>query len=199
MTQEKILDKLKKLQALAERGIGGEKTRAIELLNQLKEKYDVDDLSYQSDEESYHSWKYKDYYEKELYAWIFYKVIGVDEVYVPVRYATQKKEVGCYCTQWESEEIEFLYNFYIDYFKKELKDFVTAFASAQKLFPDKSCRKWEQHEKEMEKLKIENDEEKGKFFKTEKEIEEEQKSWKIANMASMIEKRNPVKIGIEEN
>lgn len=197
MTQEQILEKIHKLQILADKGIDGEKIRAQELLDKLKQKYDIDDLSFQSDEEHYHAWKYKDLYEKDLLTWIFYKVIGVDEPYVPVKYKTQKKEVGCYCTDWEVGEINFLFNFYIDLFRKELADFVTAFAKSQKLYPDETSRKWEQHQKELEKLKIEDDKNKGKFFKTEEELKQEQKAYKIANLAANIEKKNPIRVGIE--
>lgn len=197
MTREMILKKIKKLSELAERGIDGERENAKELLKQLREKYEIESKDVEDEEEKYHSWKYKDGYEKELLSWIFFKVIGVDETYVPIRYATQKKEIGCYCTEWEYDEICFLYNFYIDYFRKELKDFVVAFARAQKLLPDESSRKWELHKKEMDKLMIESEKGKGKYFKTEREIEEEKRSWKIANWTSVMEKKSPVRIGIE--
>lgn len=168
------------------------------MLDKLKQKYDIDDLSFQSDEEHYHAWKYKDLYEKSLLTWVFYKVIGTEDVYVPVKYSSQKKEVGCYCTEWEVDEITFLYNFYIDAFRAELKDFVVVFARAQKLFPDESCRKWEEHKKRMEILEIEDSNRKGKYFKTEEELQKEKKASKIANWSANIEKKNPIRVGIED-
>ncbi|WP_373220915.1 hypothetical protein [Mediterraneibacter gnavus] len=43
MTREQATEKLKKLKALAERGVGGEKETALQMYSDLKEKYGITD------------------------------------------------------------------------------------------------------------------------------------------------------------
>lgn len=137
MDKTKIQEKLKKIRALAERGIGGEKETAQRLYKQLLEKYDLTDADISEKVEK--RWvKYKDELSKKLAIQIFYKVTGSPSYFV--RTDKRYKEIGVECTEFEYAEIMFYYNFYAEHFRDELNIFIRAFFNMNNLFPDKSAR-----------------------------------------------------------
>lgn len=188
--QEKIKKKLQGLKRLAESGVGGEKENARALYYELLEKHNFDEnFDDISEEVFYFEFKYKNESEKELLSWIFYKVVG-DETYYKYKDKRTKK-LGVYCTEVEKTEIEFLFNFYNQILKDELRLFVKSFCLAQKLSPDETARCYEPPKEQIE------DKNKSNFFKTDEEIEKEKEARKILGFMHNIEKRNPIRLGIE--
>ena len=74
--REKITEKLKKIKALAERGVGGEKDTAMKIYEDLKARYELEDEEIMQDEVTIHWFGYANELEEELLKWIFYKVTG---------------------------------------------------------------------------------------------------------------------------
>lgn len=82
--REKVLEKLGKIKALAERGVGGEKETAIRMYEEMCRKYNISDDEAEAAlmklEKRWFS--YSTQLEKELLTQIFYKVTGDMACYV---------------------------------------------------------------------------------------------------------------------
>ena len=74
--REKIAAKLKKIKALAERGVGGEKETAMRMYEDLKARYELEDEEIMLDAVTLHWFGYATELEEELLTQIFYKVIS---------------------------------------------------------------------------------------------------------------------------
>lgn len=79
--REKITEKLKKIKALAERGVGGERETAMKIYEDLKARYELEDEEIMQDEVTIHWFGYSNELEEELLKWIFYKVTGDKDCY----------------------------------------------------------------------------------------------------------------------
>lgn len=66
MIDEKKVELMKKLQRLAERGVGGEKEGAQKKLQQLMKKYDIEESDLSDDKLEDHEWKYHNDFELRL-------------------------------------------------------------------------------------------------------------------------------------
>lgn len=144
MTKEQKIEKLKKIKALAERGIGGEKTGAIELYEKLLKKYEMADNEISADENIEIRWfKYKNDLEAKLLIQIFYKVTGSSEYW----YKKDKRRhlKGVECTEIEAEEINFYFEIYKEELSQQLAMFVEAFIRKNDIYPDKTTRVQESH------------------------------------------------------
>lgn len=74
--REKIAEKLKKIKALAERGVGGEKETAMRMYEDLKARYEIEDEEIMLDAVTLHWFSCADSLEEDLLTQIFYKVTG---------------------------------------------------------------------------------------------------------------------------
>ena len=74
--RDKIAAKLKKIKALAERGVGGEKETAMRMYEDLKARYELEDEEIMLDAVTLHWFGYADELEERVLRWIFYKVTG---------------------------------------------------------------------------------------------------------------------------
>lgn len=146
MTREQATEKLKKIKALAERGIGGEKETAIRMYEELKARYEIEDEETMIDAVTLHWFGYNDDLEEDLLTQIFYKVTGKASYHVYTGKYKRRKKRGCDCTEIEAAEITLLFNFYKEELKRELQAFMIAFKNSNNLFPDKSARCYEAHE-----------------------------------------------------
>lgn len=145
---DKILEKLKKIKALAERGVGGEKETAMRMYEELCQKYGIsEDEAEKALEKLEKRWfSYSTQLEKQLLLHIFYKVTGSPEHYVYVGKYRHRKKCGCVCTALEAAEIELLFGFYREEMEKELEVFMIAFTQRNYLFPDESARLYKEDE-----------------------------------------------------
>ena len=133
-----IQEKLKKIKALAEQGVGGEKEQAQILYNKLLSKYEIASEAIEEKEPKLIWFKYRGELEKRLLAQVFYKVTGNLEHWVK----TDKRRhlLGVYCTEFEVNEILFYFRFYNEHFNNELDIFISAFMNKNNIFPDASAR-----------------------------------------------------------
>lgn len=139
---EKTLQRLKKLQALAERGVGGEKTTAQAMLEKLLAKNGIETLEeLETEEVEYFLFSYKGKHEITLLKQCMYKVIGAAAGREYYRSHGTRQKIGIYCTKAQKIEIELEFEFYRNVFYEELDNFMCAFIQAQKIFPTDAPRR----------------------------------------------------------
>lgn len=127
---------LKKIKALAERGVGGERENAEALLARLMEKYDVSEEELSENTRKRHDFEFHGKEEKKLLRQVIYKVTG--GYAYELRYNDSgrkvKTQLGGDCTPAEKVEIEFLFDFYKRLWERERDAFLGAFIQKHKLF-----------------------------------------------------------------
>lgn len=181
--REKVLEKLGKIKALAERGVGGEKETAMRMYEELCRKYNISDDEAEAALMKLETrwFSYSTQLEKELLGQILYKVTGSNERYIYTGKYSRRKKRGCVCTALEAAEIELLFGFYREEMKRELEVFMVAFKQKNNLFPDETARAYKEYDGPERKL-------------TE---EEERKYKKAAFMRLVMDGRTPPKAAIE--
>ena len=127
---------LKKIKALAERGIGGEKENAEKLLKKLMQEHNIkeEDL----DEETIKVFPFKMpkfYNSTKLAGQVFYSIVGFEVNNGKGFYTNGLKQLYIKCTAAEFVEFEAKFKFYSYHFKNDLKTFYHAFIEANKIFP----------------------------------------------------------------
>lgn len=140
MQHDRIAEKLKKIKALADRGVGGEKETAMRMYEELKARYEIEDEEIMLDTVSLHWFGYNGELEEDLLTQIFYKVTGSASYHVYTGKYKRRKKRGCDCTEIEAAEIKLLFRFYKEELKRELKTFMIAFRSGNNLYPDETAR-----------------------------------------------------------
>lgn len=133
---EKTKRTIEKLQALSERGVGGEKETAARKLQQLLEKngiYSPDEM--EKDKAEYFLFSYNGKHEIKLLKQCMYKVLGAKEKTVYYRTRGTRQKIGIYCTMAQKMEIGLEFEFYRNAFYEELPSFMDAFIQAQNIFP----------------------------------------------------------------
>lgn len=146
--RDKIAAKLKKIKALAERGVGGEKETAMRMYEDLKARYELEDEEIMLDAVTLHWFGYADELEERVLRWIFYKVTGDASYHIYTGKYSRRKKRGCDCTEIEAAEITLLYNFYKEELKRELEAFLVAFRWGNDLFPDETARCYKEDDAE---------------------------------------------------
>ena len=127
---------LKKIRALAERGVGGEADNAEEILRRLMEKYGVSEDELDEEERRRHDLEYHGKEQEKLLRQVVFKVTG-GYAYNLVYNATGRKvktKLGADCTAAEKVEIEFLFDFYTRLWARERAAFLSAFIQKHRIF-----------------------------------------------------------------
>lgn len=127
---------LKKIRALAERGVGGEADNAEEILRRLMEKYGVSEDELDEEERRRHDFEYHGKEQEKLLLQVVYKVTG-GYAYNLVYTASGRKvktRLGADCTAAEKVEIEFLFDFYTRLWERERDAFLSAFIQKHRIF-----------------------------------------------------------------
>lgn len=140
MIDEKKVELMKKLQRLAERGVGGEKEGAQKKLQQLMEKYDIEESDLSDDKLEDHEWKYHNDFELRLLKQTIYKVLGKDGLNQMYHYRSGKGKKtiqGVQCTKAQAIQIGIEYEFYCETWKEEHDFFFKCFVQKHKIFPTK--------------------------------------------------------------
>lgn len=133
---EKTVQLIKKLQALAERGVGGEKVTAAEKLKKILERNGLQSIEELKGEEAeYFLFSYNGKHEIKLLKQCMYKVLGAAEKITYFRTRGTRQKIGIYCTKAQKIEIELEFEFYRNVFYDELTNFMSAFIQAQSIFP----------------------------------------------------------------
>lgn len=134
---EKKKELLKKLQALAERGVGGEKETAERKLRQLMDKYGIDELELNEDKPQEFEFKYSNAQEKRLIQQLFYKILGASwrkQAYT-YRYGKGSKSIwGIECTKAEGIQLQIEYEFYKQLWQEEMDLFFLGFIQKHNIF-----------------------------------------------------------------
>lgn len=128
----KKIEILKKLKALADRGIGGEKENAELLLKKYMKKYNISEKELNKDEEKEVYINLKNEIELRLASQILYAFFKDAPLY-----KQKGKRVKYYTILTTSQEIEFryIYSVYLESFKKQELIFYRAFISKNNIFP----------------------------------------------------------------
>lgn len=130
--RDKIVDKLKGIKALAERGIDGEKTAALNLLDKLMTKYNITDSDLEKEDTNLEFFKFENELHRKLISQIIYMILGDVEMY---RQKYKYKQIAVYCTKAECLEIKICIEFYWRAFNEEMELFYFAFLEKNSLFP----------------------------------------------------------------
>lgn len=134
---DKKKELLKKLQALAERGVGGEKETAERKLRQLMEKYGIDEMEFAEDKLEEFEFKYKNAQEEQLIRQLFFKMFGKEWRSRSYTYKWGKgsKSIrGIRCTKAEGIQLQIEYEFYKDLWREEMELFWNAFIQKHRIF-----------------------------------------------------------------
>jgi hypothetical protein len=129
----KIIELAKKLKALAEQGVGGEKVNAQKMLSALCEKHNINPASL--DEEKRTSYFFPATYTTEtLMNQIIWKVCGSKQSL----YGHRHKKYGSWAEVTEAQRLEILayYSVYARALKTALKDLEAAFVQKNNIFSD---------------------------------------------------------------
>lgn len=134
--KDELLEKIKAVKALAERGVDGEKESAQATLARLMEKYGVTDEELETERVQTAWFRYRDEFESRILRQVIYMVTGKVSFGCVGTYTNRtRKKRGVDCTAAERLEIEANYSFFLAAAKKELEIFLTAFASKNRLYP----------------------------------------------------------------
>lgn len=136
MTDQK--ERLKKLYALAMRGVGGEKETAQAILDKLLKKYamtldDLDEEVIQEYELEYHGKE-----QDRILMQTVYKVTDEKDTFNHLQYTHSgracRTRLRVRCTAAQKAEIEFLFSFYVRLWEKEKEALLQAFFQKHRIF-----------------------------------------------------------------
>lgn len=142
MIDEKKRELLKKLQALAERGVGGEKVGAQKKLEQLMKKYGIEEMDFSEDKEEDHDFRYHNDFEKKILRQLFYKIVPdyKSHTYYYTYGRGSKSTYGIRCTKAQALQIQIEYEFYCNLWKEEVDFFMEAFIQKHRIFATPTSR-----------------------------------------------------------
>lgn len=136
MTEE-LKSKLKKIQVLAQRGVGGEAESAKKKLEQLLRNNGLTEKDLDSEKVNYYLFSYSGApYRYKLLSQIIYKVMGNNEGFHVYKSRYTRNKLGIYCTPAQKIEIDLDYEFYSNLFDEEIDIFLSAFIDKQHIFPE---------------------------------------------------------------
>tara|TARA_R110000787_G_scaffold27998_5_gene76779 strand:- start:8259 stop:8771 length:513 start_codon:yes stop_codon:yes gene_type:complete len=164
--EDKVISKLKKLKALADTGLGGEKENAKEMLYRLLEKHDLTESTLEDSTIECHWYNYTSGLERRIMVQVFANVVGWNR-------ATQtwlvkgRNKRGIDVTKAEAIEIEVKYTLYCKQLRQELEFLCTAFIDknniydvdapgGRRLFSDADIEKMSQIREAVDHVKTHN-------------------------------------------
>ena len=162
MNRDQIIKKLEKINALAERGVGGEKETAQRMYKDLKAKYDIEDTEEILEEIKRCGFSFRSKMEETILVQTIYAVTGDTSMYnIP-----GVRKVFCDCTDIEAAEIKIRFAAYNAAWQKEVDLLWWAFRDTQDIYPgpDTRCNK-EIPEREEEQTQEERSEQKKKAMR----------------------------------
>lgn len=127
---------LKKIKALAEQGIGGEKENAQKLLESLMQKYGITDQDLDDEKIDCFDFKLPKFYNAEkLACQVIFSIVGHTK-----EKGLSKIGKAYWITSTTAEFLEFQakFEFYSHHFKKDLETYYAAWIQANKIFPVKN-------------------------------------------------------------
>ncbi len=137
MIDEKKLDLLRKIKALAERGERGEREAARVQLDRLMEKYNVKEADLSDDVTGMHWFKFSDDFERKLLFQIGYKIAPDRPAYKHKGGRGARTEIGFECTQAEALQIRIEFEFYSRILRDDLDLLYIAFIQKHQIYCDR--------------------------------------------------------------
>lgn len=135
--RDRILERIKAVQALAERGDRGEKDNAAAMLERLMKQYGITETELAEDRRELAWFRFKTPLERRLLNQIIYAVTGrIASGCVGAYTNRTRKKLGIECTAAERLEIELSFEFYNTALEKELDRFYLAFLNKNHIFPE---------------------------------------------------------------
>lgn len=149
--QAKRLELMKKLKALAEKGVGGERENAQAMLDKLLAKYDISAEALSDEELSDHAFTYHDDFERRLLSQLRDKIATNRDAFRYKYGKGARSTYYCTCTEAEALQIQIEFEFYSALWKDEQEMFFQAFLQKHQIFDTKpGCRTMEiDHETTM--------------------------------------------------
>ena len=149
---------IKKIQALAERGVGGEKETAQRKLRALMEKYGIESLELDEERVQEHEFHYAGPIERKILIQIIYKVLKeadlLRESVFSYKYGPGSRSTKIvHCTEAQAIEIRIQFDFYKDLWKEEQDLLLDAFIQHHRLFGNGSAEERELTPEELERLR----------------------------------------------
>lgn len=135
--RERLLQRIKAVQALALRGVDGEKDSAAALLDRLMKQYGITEAEIAEEHREIAWFGFKTPLERRLLNQVIYTVTGRGAFGCVGRNTGRtRKKLGIECTAAERLEIEISFEFYKAAFEQELERFYIAFLQKNRIFPD---------------------------------------------------------------
>ena len=132
-------DLLRKIRALTEQGVGGERETAKEIMNRLMEKYGITELDIEAENTELHWFSYEKDAHRNLLAQVIFMVTADGSTFSRLdalgRRIPSCRKIGAHCTKAQMIEIEYAFGFYRDAYDEELESFYIAFINRHNLFP----------------------------------------------------------------
>lgn len=152
---EKLIELLRKLKALAEQGEGGERDNAQRMLEQQMKKHNINlediDTELKKEVEFFLDPTYKQFFHQ-----IVYSVCGFNETKIFIIRGDKRKlrKYLVLCTKSEAIEIGAKFDFYLPIYKKQQDIFYSAFIQKNHLYnkPTNNQPEREQTQEELEKI-----------------------------------------------
>lgn len=151
------IERMKKLYALAIRGVGGEKEQAQKLLEKLTQKYGVSPAELDEEQIKEFDLKFHGEFERKLLIQTTFKVTGTTGNTFNLEYNRSgrpcRTRLRVRCTEAQKVEIEFMFDFYKNLWEKEEDALFFAFIQKHEIFGQ--CTAGEGStlsDKELEKL-----------------------------------------------
>ncbi len=130
----KYIELAKKLQALAERGVGGEQINAQKMLDDLMSKHSLSINDINTDAVRLHPFDFnKDEYSFKLLIQVMNAVLGIRRIKFK-RPVNKKYTIVVECTESQSIEIEIKYALYWKAFKDEISILYDAFVERNYIY-----------------------------------------------------------------
>lgn len=149
-----VMERLRKIQALALSGIDGEKAAAKEMLDKMCKKYGVSPEELVTNEKKFYAFSYRNKVERQLLIQVIAYIVRLDQV-TCMQYKHQKK-VEVECTHAQYLDIEDCYRFYRKEYKiawkLHTKGFLSAFIGRHNIYPPDNGERKERTEAEQEEI-----------------------------------------------
>lgn len=134
--RERILQKIKRVQALAERGVAGERESAAATLDRLMKQYGISEADIAEERREIAWFRFKTPLERKLLGQVIYSVTGRAASGCVGTYTKRpRKELGIECTAAERLEIELSFEFFNAAMQEEMERFFRAFVNKNDIFP----------------------------------------------------------------
>lgn len=146
---DKLLNRLRKVLALAERGIGGEKENAQRMLEKLMAKYDLDIEDLEGESVQCYWWNYDNRFEADLLKQVYGKVKDITQI----SYYKGDRKFGFDLTKAEYLDMDVHYTVLRKDLKTHIEDAYNAFIAANDVYPETSSGRIRQRtSEELERL-----------------------------------------------